>query len=516
MKYRHCILVGAALTALLPVAASAQWNAANDEANRQSMMADMRASAAANDRANFDSQQRQQADAARFNSSSSNTGSASSGSTAGGYSGQPAARGATSSGPQSIVRTYSFTVHRQETPAALMARLENEATGGNALSAFNLARVLYTGFEGAPRDEAQARRWFGEAARLGHPAAQSQYGQMLYHGQGGAADPVGAMPWLKQAADQGDAYGLALYGFFTLADQAKADPDAINPQAVAMLVKAADAGQLVAQAYLGNSVYRLGFGAPRDKDKSAHYSRLAADQGLAMSQADLGRSYIFGTGVPKDSGLAVMWLRKAAAQNNAEAIFLLGRLAIDGSGLPQDLGGGVRMVKQAADAGNMEAIGFYGVLLQQGVGVPRDEVAGAAMLARAAQSHDSGAEQNYAIALFNGQGVAKNAATGVYWQKRAADDGSYEAAATYCVRATTGQGMARNAVEGVRYGRIAAQVGLARGQTCLGWAYHDGNGVAKDLLASRDWFRKAAAQGDQSAINALKDDVALVAASRTP
>ena len=70
----------------------------------------------------------------------------------------------------------------------------------------------------------------------------------------------------------------------------------------------------------------------------------------------------------------------------------------------------------------------------------------------------------------------------------------------------------QNAVEGIRYGRIAAQADLPRAQTCLGWAYHDGNGVAKDLVISRDWFRKAAVQGDQTAIDLLKTDAALLAA----
>ena len=512
MKLWRCLLAGAALTAMLPAAASAQWNAANDEANRQSMMADMRASAAANDRANFDSQQAQQADAARFNSGSGSDASAGGSGAAGGSLANPGYAPRATTGPQSVVATYSFIIHRQESPAALLARLESEAVSGNALSAFNLGRVLYTGFDGAPRDETNARRWFGEAARLGHPGAQSQYGQMLYNGLGGVADQVGAMSWLKKAADQGDSYGQALYGFWTLSTQVKSNPDVIDPEAVGILVKAAEAGQLVAQAYLGGSVYRLGFGAPADREKAAHYSLLAANQGLARAQADLGRDYIYGSGIPKDYNFAVTWLRKAAAQNNPDAVLLLGRLAIDGAGMPQDVGGGVRMVKQAADAGNMEAIGFYGVLLQLGVGVPKDEVAGATMLERAAQSHDPDAEQNYAIAWFNGQGMAKNEATGVYWQKRAADDGNVYAAATYCARATTGMGMPKNAVEGIRYGRIAAQADLPRAQTCLGWAYHDGNGVAKDLVISRDWFRKAAVQGDQTAIDLLKTDAALLAA----
>lgn len=495
------LIVLAAMSAVTPAGA----DPASDEANRQNMMADMRASAAANDQANFDSQQRQQADAARYSGNGGSSASASSSNGSSAASSGTGSGGYRSSGPRSVVATYTFTIHRQESPAMLINRLEAEATAGNALSAFNLGRIFFTGFDDIPRNDASARRWFGQAAKLGHPGGQSQFGYMLYHGLGGAADPIAAMPWLKKAADQGDAYGQALYGFFTLSNEVKANSNVQDPAAVAMLVKAADAGQLIAQAYLGGSVYRLGAGAPVDRDKAAHYSLLAADQGLARAQVDLGRDYIFGKGVPTNYNLAVTWLRKAAEQNNPEARLLLARLAIDGAGVPQDLAGGALMVKQAADGGNMEAIGFYGVLLQQGVGVPKKEVEGAAMLERAAQSHDPNAEQNYAIALFNGQGVAKNEAAGVYWQKRAADDGNVDAAATYCVRATTGQGMPKNAVEGIRYGRIAAQADVPRGQTCLGWAYYDGNGVAVDMRQALYWFRKAAAQGDAGGQKALSD-----------
>ena len=489
----------------LIIAPAARADPNSDEANRQNMMAEMRNSAAANDRANFDSQQRQQANADRYRSSG-NGGSGSSGGSSGGNASPSANYGArTSTGPQSIVASYNFTVHRQETPAALMTRLEQEADGGNALSAFNLGRIYYTGFDGIPRDDATARHWFFIAANAGHPGGEAQFGQMMYNGIGGPTDQTTALTWLKSAAGHGDSYGQALYGFWTLSDQVKADPDVRNPELVAILVKAADAGQLVAQAYLGTIVYRLGAGAPADQERAAHYLRLAADQNFAGAQTLLGRSYIYGTGVPRDYAQAVVWLRKGAAQNDAEANYLLGRLAIDGAGgLPQDAAAGAELVKRAADAGNMEATGFYGVLLQQGIGIPKDQSAGAILLQRAAESHDSDAEENYAIAFFDGMGVTQNIATGVYWQKRAADDGNYSAAATYCVRATTGNGMSKNATEGVKYGRIGASGGAARAQTCLGYAYLEGNGVPKDLPLAKSWFEKAAAQDYADAIDALK------------
>ena len=46
--------------------------------------------------------------------------------------------------------------------------------------------------------------------------------------------------------------------------------------------------------------------------------------------------------------------------------------------------------------------------------------------------------------------------------------------------------------------------GSARGTACLAWAYHDGDGVPKDLRQPLTLFRQAEAAGDAGAVEALK------------
>lgn len=426
---RKFVLLCTSLAALFAAPALADPN--SDEANRQRMMSDMRASAAANDRASFESQQRQQANAARYSSSSNSSSNANSSSNSAGGRGSSSVSSnytaGASSGPRSVVATYNFTVYRQETPTALMARLQREADGGNALSAYNLGRIYYTGFDGIPRNDATALRWFSLAAKAGHPGAEAQFGQMLYNGIGGSPDQSTALTWVKSAADHGDSYGQALFGFWTLADQARSNSNVRNPEAIAFLVKAADAGQMVAQAFLGTTVYRLGVGAPVDQERAAKYLRLAADQGYAGAQTLMGRSYIYGTGVPKDFDQAAIWLRKGAAQNDPEANFLLGRLSILGAGMPADPVAGARLVKLAADAGNIEASGFYGVLLQQGVGVPKDETTALRFTAKAAEAGDVEGQMSMAKAYYFGNGVGKDMIQALAWFRKAAAQGNEEA-----------------------------------------------------------------------------------------
>ena len=63
--------------------------------------------------------------------------------------------------------------------------------------------------------------------------------------------------------------------------------------------------------------------------------RLAADQGLASAQSNLGLMYANG-GVPQDDAEAVRWYRLAADQGFANAQYELGIKYDEGQGVPQD------------------------------------------------------------------------------------------------------------------------------------------------------------------------------------
>ena len=66
-------------------------------------------------------------------------------------------------------------------------------------------------------------------------------------------------------------------------------------------------------------MYIDGRGVPQDHAEAAKWYRLAADQGVAVAQYNLGVRYAVGTGVPQDDVMAYMWWNLAAAQGNAVA-----------------------------------------------------------------------------------------------------------------------------------------------------------------------------------------------------
>ena len=143
---------------------------------------------------------------------------------------------------------------------------------------------------------------------------------------------------------------------------------------------------------------------PLDYAQAVKWFRLAADQGDARAQANLGIMYANGQGVPQDYVQAVKWYRLAADRGDAKAQFNLGGMCASGHGVPQDYAQAAKWFRLAADQGNAGAQYRLGHMYDLGRGVPKDAVeahkwfnlaAGGASDAdtrkRAAKARDAGA-----------------------------------------------------------------------------------------------------------------------------
>ena len=78
---------------------------------------------------------------------------------------------------------------------------------------------------------------------------------------------------------------------------------------------AAEQGDARAQSNLGVR-YANGQGLPEDDAEAVRWYRLAAEQGDARAQSNLGYHYANGEGIPEDLVLAYMWYNLAAAQGH--------------------------------------------------------------------------------------------------------------------------------------------------------------------------------------------------------
>jgi len=82
---------------------------------------------------------------------------------------------------------------------------------------------------------------------------------------------------------------------------------------------AAEQGEAFAQLNLG-WMYDKGDGVPQDYAEAVKWYRLAAEQGHAKAQYNLGVMYAKGRGVPKDYVQAYMWFNLSAAQGLDTAV----------------------------------------------------------------------------------------------------------------------------------------------------------------------------------------------------
>ena len=327
---------------------------------------------------------------------------------------------------------------------------------------------------GVPRDDAKARQWytkaaatFKKAAEQGDADAQYRLGTMYKEGKGVPRNDDMSCQWYAKAAAQKHEAGLN--ALKQLAEQGHAD----------------------AQLSLGN-MYANGIGVPRDGGMARQWDAKAArqshkvnlsvlkqlaEQGHADAQFRLGDRYKEGKGVPRDGDMACQWYAKAAAQGHDA---------------------GLNALTQLAEQGNADAQYRLGTMYKEGKGMPQDYVRACQWYAKAAaQGHDAGlnaltqlAERGHADAQYRlgtmykeGRGVPQDDGRACQWYAKAAAQG-YDA--------------------GLSDLKQFAEQGNAEAQFRLGDMYKKGKGVPQDSDMACQWYAKAAAQGHDAGLNALK------------
>ncbi len=102
-------------------------------------------------------------------------------------------------------------------------------------------------------------------------------------------------------------------------------------------------------------MYGKGLGVPQDDKTAVKWHTLAAEQGYAAAQTNLGLMYDNGQGVIQDDKTAVKWYRLAAEQGDAIAQFNLGNMYAKGQGVIQDNVYAHMWFNIAASSGNKNA-----------------------------------------------------------------------------------------------------------------------------------------------------------------
>jgi S1-C subfamily serine protease len=123
-------------------------------------------------------------------------------------------------------------------------------------------------------------------------------------------------------------------------------------------------------------MYHFGQGVPQNFAEAVRWYRMAANQGHAIAQFNLGGMFHYGYGVLTNYDDAMRWYRKAAEQGYPEAQNDLGWMYYTGQGVPQNSTEAVRQYRKSADQGHAGAQKALGWMYQNGQGLPQNYVQG--------------------------------------------------------------------------------------------------------------------------------------------
>lgn len=117
------------------------------------------------------------------------------------------------------------------------------AARGQADAAFNLGQAHKLG-RGVPASLAEAQRWYEQAARAGHPEAQTSLGLLLFQN----GNRAGAMRWIRAASDAGEPRAMLVMGTALFNGDGVAED---RVRAYALVSRAAAKGLSAARTTLG-------------------------------------------------------------------------------------------------------------------------------------------------------------------------------------------------------------------------------------------------------------------------
>ena len=136
-------------------------------------------------------------------------------------------------------------------------------------------------------------------------------------------------------------------------DAAKAS--ALYAKAADRIKELADAGNLHAVKFLGD-LYFYGMGGyPQDYAKALETYLIAAEEGDADAQAQVGRIYMDGLGVEQNAEKAMDWNMRAAEQGNAQGQEQIGEMYYLGIGMTRSAEEASRWFERARDSGSQRA-----------------------------------------------------------------------------------------------------------------------------------------------------------------
>ena len=280
-------------------------------------------------------------------------------------------------------------------PSAVIAAADG-AERARALGSVHAPNLLYLIFSrgaGIPGDPARALAYLREGVARGDDGAKSNYALMLYRGGPGVPrDRDLAVKYLVELNRGKLVVPEVRYylGVATFRGEGGLRKNA--PEAMRLIRLAADQGDADAQRDMGKN-FEFGWNGTEDLHRALEWYQLAAERGDGEAQWRIGMAYVNGEERDADAAQAVEWFRKAADSGSTQGMTSLAVMYATGDGVKQDWDRARELYEEAAEGGEAHALLNLSGMYLRGEGVETDPVHGFVLLSQAATGGDAQAQE---------------------------------------------------------------------------------------------------------------------------
>lgn len=275
--------------------------------------------------------------------------------------------------------------------------------------------------------------------------------------------------------------------------------------------------QIAAQNGSAEANYQLGiltqngYGVEPNSDAAANYYRLAAQGGHKEAQFQYGMMLQKGYDIQKNIKEAAELYKQSADKGDKNALNQYALMLKEGIGVDKNIKEAAKMFKTAADMDNFEAQNNFAIMLQLGQGVPKNLRLAAKYFEKAAKNGNPDAQSNYGWCLKVGAGVQKDIELATKYFKLSADGGSSVGHNYYGLSLLLGQGCQKSEKQAARQFKMSAELDDEFGLLNFGMALFDGIGVKQNYTNAAMFIKKSADKGNNQAqffyANMLKDGI---------
>ena len=323
---------------------------------------------------------------------------------------------------------------------------------GIVLADFYLAESAQTS------DEAklvQAKQIYAGLAEKGDPHAQLKLAYMLDKGIGSSSDPVTALRWYTESAEQGNALGQYLLGqFYQLGQVGEPDYNLAKKwykKASTQLAKAsvalgfiyetvdddyAQASKAYEQAASKGDTYGMydlalmnayGKGIPVNYDRARTLFTDASDKGFPEAMNQLAGMFFSGLGQERNDQSALTWYKKAASLGNSNALYTLGLLSETGVATKLDFQDAFKYYQESSNQGNEKAMLALARMYHYGLGTDKDQKRSAELYQKLVDRQNAYAQYQLGTYYMDGTAGERIPEKGKLLLQQASENGNIQA-----------------------------------------------------------------------------------------